>query len=111
MRPKPKPWFPSWNDISKNEHTVNSQLIILKKTVIGLADAIMQESAMDIWSIGHILTINVNEQLSGGRDDTLKMRENCKLLTWSMIALAEKKTFTAHVIVQRLNVWKYIKPW
>ena len=41
-----------------------------KKTVIGLADAIMQESAMDIWSIGHILTINVNEQLSGGRDDT-----------------------------------------
>ena len=32
MRPKPKPWFPSWNDISKNEHTVNSQLIILKNS-------------------------------------------------------------------------------
>ena len=47
---------------------MNSQLFILK-AVIGLA-AILEESAMDIWSIGHILTINVNEQLSGGRDDT-----------------------------------------
>ena len=47
---------------------MNSQLIILK-TVIGLAGAVMEESAMEIWSIGHILTINVNEQLSEGRDD------------------------------------------
>ena len=67
-------------------------------------------SAQEIWSIGHILTINVNEQLSEGRDDMQKMQGKLQTLNLKHDCTRRKKNFYSTRHRSAFERLKYFKP-